>query len=103
MAKRTEGPNKTLDSKPARKVGRPRAYTPEALEAKFEEYVEWVKANPRYSNRVLADGSVIPVPYERPLTLVGFCVFAEIVENTLYLIEILHQTTTDASCDSSSP
>ena len=28
----------------ARKVGRPRAYTPEALEAKFEEYVEWVKA-----------------------------------------------------------
>lgn len=82
MAKRTEGPNKTLDSKPARKVGRPRAYTPEALEVKFEEYAKWVKANPRYSNRVLADGSVIPVPYERPLTLVGFCVFAEIVENT---------------------
>lgn len=67
---------------PNKKVGRPRAYTPEALEAKFEEYVEWVKANPRYSNKVLADGSVIPVPYERPLTLVGFCVFAEIVENT---------------------
>ena len=82
MAKRTEGFNKTLDSKPARKVGRPRAYTPEALEVKFEEYAKWVKANPRYSNRVLADGSVIPVPYERPLTLVGFCVFAEIVENT---------------------
>jgi hypothetical protein len=82
MAKRTEGPNKTLDSKPARKVGRPRAYTPEALEVKFEEYAKWVKANPRYSNKVLADGSVIPVPYERPLTLVGFCVFAEIVENT---------------------
>ena len=30
----------------ARKVGRPRAYTPEALEAKFEEYVEWAKENP---------------------------------------------------------
>ena len=31
---------------PNKKVGRPRAYTPEALDAKFEEYVEWVKANP---------------------------------------------------------
>ena len=38
----------------ARKVGRPRAYTPEALEAKFEEYVEWVKANPVYINKVSA-------------------------------------------------
>ena len=34
----------------ARKVGRPRAYTPEALEAKFEEYVEWAKENPIYIN-----------------------------------------------------
>mgnify|MGYP000811992949 CR=1 FL=1 len=25
---------------PNKKVGRPRAYTPEALDAKFEEYVE---------------------------------------------------------------
>lgn len=82
MAKRTEGIKTTTDSKPTRKVGRPRAYTPEALEAKFEEYVEWVKANPRYSNKVLADGSVIPVPYERPLTLSSFAVFAGIVPET---------------------
>lgn len=34
---------------PNKKVGRPRAYTPEA---KFEEYVEWVKANPRYRTRL---------------------------------------------------
>ena len=68
----------TLNKKP----GRPRAYTPEALEAKFKEYAQWVKANPRYSNRVLSDGSIIPVPTERPLTLIGFCVFADIVENT---------------------
>ena len=72
----------SINNKSTRKVGRPRAYTPEALEAKFEEYVEWVKANPRYSNRVLADGSIIPVPIERPLTLSGFAVFAGIVPET---------------------
>ena len=59
----------------ARKVGRPRAYTPEALEAKFEEYVEWAKENPIYINKVSA-GEIIPVPTQRPLTLVGFCQFA---------------------------
>ena len=81
MAKRTEGTKTTTDSKPTRKVGRPRAYTPEALEAKFEEYVEWAKEHPLYINKVSA-GEFIPVPTERPLTLVGFCVFADIVENT---------------------
>lgn len=91
MAKRTEGPNKTLDNKPARKVGRPRAYTPEALEAKFEEYVEWVKANPRYSNKVLGDGSIIPVPYERPLTLSSFAVFAGIIPDTFREYEKLDE------------
>lgn len=63
------------------KVGRPRAYTPEALEAKFEEYVEWVKANPRYSNKASA-GEIIAVPTQRPLTLVGFCQFAKISKDT---------------------
>lgn len=65
----------------ARKVGRPRAYTPEALEAKFEEYVEWVKANPVYINKVSA-GEIIAVPTQRPLTLVGFCQFAKISKDT---------------------
>ncbi len=66
---------------PNKKVGRPRAYTPEALEAKFEEYVEWVKANPVYINKVSA-GEIIPVPTQRPLTLVGFCQFAKISKDT---------------------
>ncbi len=64
-----------------KKVGRPRAYTPEALDAKFEEYVEWVKANPVYINKVSA-GEIIPVPTQRPLTLVGFCQFAKISKDT---------------------
>ena len=66
---------------PNKKVGRPRAYTPEALDAKFEEYVEWVKANPVYINKVSA-GEIIAVPTQRPLTLVGFCQFAKISKDT---------------------
>lgn len=71
---------------PNKKVGRPRAYTPEALEAKFEEYVEWVKANPVYINKVSA-GEIIPVPTQRPLTLVGFCQFAGISRQNFYEYE----------------
>ena len=71
---------------PNKKVGRPRAYTPEALDAKFEEYVEWVKANPRYSNKASA-GEIIAVPAQRPLTLVGFCQFAKISRQNFYEYE----------------
>ena len=42
---------------PNKKVGRPRAYTPEALDAKFEEYVEWVKANPVH-HPVVAESAI---------------------------------------------
>ena len=71
---------------PNKRVGRPRAYTPEALDAKFEEYVEWVKANPVYINKVSA-GEIIPVPTQRPLTLVGFCQFAGISRQNFYEYE----------------
>lgn len=86
MAKKVEGPKNTTDSKPTRKVGRPRAYTPEALKAKFEEYAEWVKANPVYISKVSA-GEIIPVPTQRPLTLVGFCQFAGISRQNFYEYE----------------
>ena len=79
MAKRTEGLKTTTGNKPTRKVGRPR------------EYVEWVKANPRYSNKVLGDGSIIPVPYERPLTLSSFAVFAGIIPDTFREYEKLDE------------
>ncbi|WP_426694030.1 terminase small subunit [Alistipes shahii] len=69
-----------------KKVGRPRAYTPEALEAKFEEYANWVKANPVYINKVSA-GEIIPVSTQRPLTLVGFCRFAKISRQNFYEYE----------------
>lgn len=64
-----------------RKPGRPRAYTPETLKDKFDEYVEWGEANPLYINKVSA-GQIISVPVRRPLTLVGFCQFAGISRDT---------------------
>lgn len=81
MAKKTDKIEKRTGSEAARKVGRPRAYTPEGLEARFEEYVAWAKDNPLFVSKVSA-GEIVKVPTERPLTLVGFCVFADIVENT---------------------
>ncbi len=65
----------------ARRVGRPMKYVPETLESKFDEYRVWVKQNPAYHNKVSA-GVVIPVPIERPLTIVGFCNYAGIDKDT---------------------
>lgn len=91
MAKSAKGTKANNNIKPTRKVGRPRAYTPESLEIKFEEYAEWVKANPRYSNKILSDGSIIPVPTERPLTLSSFAVFAGIIPETFREYEKLNE------------
>lgn len=91
MAKKVEKPRTQTANAPSGKGGRPRAYTPEALEAKFEEYVEWAKANPRYNNRVLSDGSIIAIPTERPLTLSSFAVFAQIVPRTFREYEKLDE------------
>ncbi len=66
---------------PARRVGRPMKYVPETLESKFEEYKVWTKQNPVYHNKVSA-GGIIPVPTERPLTIVGFCNYAGIDKDT---------------------
>ena len=81
MAKSVKDTKANDTIKPTRKVGRPCVYTPELLEAKLEEYIEWAEDHPLAINKVSA-GEIISVPTERPLTLVGFCVFAGIVENT---------------------
>lgn len=75
------------ESAPARKMGRPCSHTPESLGSKFEEYVEWVKANPKYTNKVISTGEIVPVPMERPLTLSGFAVFAGIIPETFRAYE----------------
>ena len=83
MAKKIEGPKNTTDSKPTRKVGRPRAYTPEALEAKFEEYAEWVKENPIYKEVPTKSGPM-EIRVNRPMTIIGFCAFAGILKDTFF-------------------
>lgn len=61
--------------------GRPRKYTPATLAAKFDEYKNSVKSSPIYVNKVSA-GEIVKVPTERPLTIVGFCAFANITRET---------------------
>lgn len=63
------------------KVGRPIAYTPDTLYAKFEAYKEWVKENPRNSYKMSRDG-MAEMETDRPLTLVGFCQYAGIITDT---------------------
>ena len=70
----------------ARKIGRPRKFTPERFRAVFEEYKKWAKATPIYVSKVSA-GQTISVPCERPLTLTGFCRFAEISRESFYNYE----------------
>ena len=85
MQKKKKQNDKTTHEAP-RKVGRPRSYTPEALEEKFNEYVKWAKENPRYTFRATSAGTM-PVPLERPLTLAGFCIHAGIVPETFRNLE----------------
>lgn len=85
MQKKKTKNDKTTQETP-RKVGRPRSYTPEDLEAKFEEYTKWAKENPRYTYRATSEGP-IAVPLERPLTLAGFCIHAGIVPETFRNLE----------------
>ena len=59
-------------------MGRPKHIeTPDDMWQLFQEYRKWCKDNPRYlyqlSNKT---GEAVPVPLERPLTVVGFRAFA---------------------------
>lgn len=64
------------------KLGRPRSYTPLTLWEKFKEYKSHTKGCMREIH-VVSAGKPIVLPKERPLTEVGFCVFAEIDRHTL--------------------
>lgn len=81
MAKKSNNNTPRITEKAPAKVGPPFAYTPEGLYAKFEEYKEWVKENPRSLYKASQDGKSDTKVY-RPLTLIGFCQYAGIVTNT---------------------
>lgn len=61
-------------------------YTPESLGKKFEEYIAWVRENPRQSYKTTKKGTVLAA-IDRPLTLVSFCQFAGITMNTFRAYE----------------
>ena len=59
-----------------RKRGRPRKFqTPAQLLEAAENYFDWCDRNPWYKNEKTKDGEIIPIPTQRPYTIVGFCVF----------------------------
>ncbi len=64
-------------------VGRPRKYSPDMLSKKIEEYKHWVETNPIPVD-TLSCGRPVTIHVARPMTVVGFCVFAGINRDTLH-------------------
>lgn len=66
-------------------AGRPFKYTPEQLEQKFKDYIHWNKTENKFYKRELLKsgeraGEIVDVDITPPLTIVGFCVYAEITK-----------------------
>lgn len=65
--------------------------TPEDLLAKAYEYFDWCKENPFYKREVIKSGilagQIIDIPVDRPYTIEGMCVYAEISVSTFYNYE----------------
>lgn len=75
------------DDRPAsEKRGVERLYTAETLAEKFEEYLTWVRENPRRSYKTTKKGTVL-ADIDRPLTLISFCQFADITHDTFRAYE----------------
>lgn len=69
--------------KALRPVGRPRVHTPERIADKFERYVEYLRDNP-LTKEIPTRGDVVKVHLKRPATIIGFCVFAGMAEDSFY-------------------
>jgi hypothetical protein len=71
--------------------GKPPSYEPVPLWDKFRDYVINSQDNPWHKNEAVKSGDnvgmIIKVPTERPLTIQGFCIFAEISSQTFYNYE----------------
>ena len=71
--------------------GKPKAYQPEGLWDKFREYTKDIQSTKWHKNEAIKGGDsaglIVSVPTERPFTITGFCVFAEISTSTFYLYE----------------
>ena len=70
--------------------GRPPEYTPEGLLQRANEYFEWVEQNPFKEEVIFHAQGLITKDYvtkKRPLTLEGFCIYANIVKKTFWTYE----------------
>ena len=65
---------------------KPKTYTPEEFWDKAVEYFEWCKANPWLKHEAIKSGQncgeLVQVPCERPYSIGGLCVFANISQVT---------------------
>lgn len=69
-------------------IGRPKQYSnPEQLEEIAEEYFRWVLDNPMLQEKMFAsNGRIVKddAKIQRPMSIVGFCLFAGISKKTFY-------------------
>lgn len=65
--------------------------TPEDLLTKAYEYFDWCKENPMYKREAIKSGikagDIIKIEVDRPYTIEGLCVYAEISVSTFYNYE----------------
>lgn len=71
--------------------GKPKSYEPIELWDTFREYVQDTQDTKWYKNEAIkggdSAGQIVAIPTERPFTIQGFCVYAEIASSTFYLYE----------------
>lgn len=73
---------KTKNQKVTTQKWKPRSYTPEALYQVFVDYLAWAEDNP-LRDKVVSKGIILELEKVRPLSLTGFCVYANIHRQTL--------------------
>lgn len=78
-------------------IGADRKYTPDDLWTKALEYFRWVESHPLKEEKVFGTGLRMQVSKLRAMSIVGFCIFANIDRKTLSAYEAdeayLHITT----------
>lgn len=69
----------------ADRTGNPRLYYPDELLSRFGDYYKWVQDNPlKRSTLVQKTGEVVEVPLGRPMSILAFCLYAGMGQNTFY-------------------
>jgi len=71
-------------------TGKQKKYTPDELWSKAIDYFEWIEKNPLKEEKVFGTGLKMKVNKMRAMTVVGFCIFAEI-SRELFLLSNFSQ------------